>query len=98
MRGAITFTPQALQALIADAVAQGIRSYEAEKGGEVSYRQGVKLYGTWFVDAVEKGHLSGLRRGAGKNSKITYQKKDIEALRAAEIAETSNIIHTIHTK
>jgi hypothetical protein len=94
----MTFTQQALQMLIADAVAQGIRAYEAGKGGEVSYRQGVKLYGAWFADAVEKGHLSGLRRGAGKNSKIVYQKTDIEALRTAEIAETSKILHTIHTK
>lgn len=84
----MTFTQQALQMLIADAVAQGIRAYEAGKGGEVSYRQGVKLYGAWF----------GLRRGAGKNSKIVYQKTDIEALRTAEIAETSKILRTIHTK
>jgi hypothetical protein len=46
------------------------------------------------VDAVAKGHICGLRRGATKNSKIVYQVKDIEALRAKEIAETSNIIHT----
>ena len=84
--------------LIADAVAQGIRAYEAGKAGELSYRQAVKLYGTWFVDAVEKGHLSGLRRGAGKTSKIVFQTAEIEALRTAEIAETSKILHTIHTK
>lgn len=94
----MTFTPQALQMLIADAVAQGIRAYEAGKAGELSYRQAVKLYGTWFVDAVEKGHLSGLRRGAGKTSKIVFQAAEIEALRTAEIAETSKILHTIHTK
>ena len=60
----------------------------------MSFRQGVKVYGQWFVDAVAKGHICGLRRGATKNSKIVYQVKDIEALRAKEIAETSNIIHT----
>lgn len=85
-------TQQTLKEIIADAVSQGIRAYEASKGGEVSYRQGVKVYGTWFVDAVDRGHLRGLKRGAGRNSKIAYQVADIEALRAKEIAETSNII------
>lgn len=94
----MSFTPQALQMLIADAVAQGIRAYEAGKAGELSYRQAVKIYGSWFVDAVAKGHLSGLRRGAGKTSKIVFQAAEIEALRTAEIAETSKLIHTIHTK
>ena len=90
----ITLTHQMLNDIIADAVAQGIRTYEASKGGEMSFRQGVKVYGQWFVDAVAKGHICGLRRGATKHSKIVYQVKDIEALRAKEIAETSNIIHT----
>ena len=90
----ITLTQQTLQEIIANAVSQGIREYEAAKNGELSYRQGVKIYGQWFVNAVDKGHIRGLRRGAGKNSKITYQVKDIEALRTKEIAETSNIINT----
>jgi hypothetical protein len=90
----ITLTHQTLTEIIADAVAQGIRAYEASKGGEVSYRQGVKIYGQWFVDAVAKGHLQGLRRGAAANSKIVYQVRDIEALRTKEIAITSNIINT----
>lgn len=90
----ITLTRQMLNDIIADAVAQGIRTYEASRNGEVSYRQGVKIYGQWFVNAVEKDQIRGLRRGAKSNSKITYQVKDIEALRAKEIAETSNIIHT----
>ena len=90
----ITLTQQTLTEIIADAVAQGIRAYEASKGGEVSYRQGVKVYGQWFVDAVAKGNLQGLRRGAATNSKIVYQVKDIEALRTKEIALTSNILNT----
>lgn len=90
----ITLTPQTLTEIIADAVAQGIRAYEASKGGEVSYRQGVKIYGQWFADAVDKGHLQGLRRGAATNSKIVYQVSDIEALRTKEIAMTSNILNT----
>lgn len=90
----ITLTQQTLKEIIADAVSQGIRAYEASKGGEMSYRQGVRVYGSWFVDAVERGHLHGLRRGSGTNSKITYQVKDIEALRQREIAETSNILNT----
>jgi hypothetical protein len=83
-----------LKEIIADAVAQGIRAYEASKGGEVSYRQGVRVYGQWFADAVAKGRLQGLRRGATTNSKIVYQVKDIEALRTKEIALTSNILNT----
>lgn len=90
----ITLTPQGLKDIIADAVSQGIRAYEASKSGELSYRQGVKVYGRWFVTAVEKGQLQGRRRGAGTNSKITYRMVDIEALRAKEIAETSRIINT----
>lgn len=90
----ITLTPQMLKDIIADAVSQGIRAYEAGKGGEVSYRKGVQQYGQWFVDAVDKGHIRGLRRGDKKNSKITYQVKDIEALRAKEIADASRIINT----
>lgn len=89
----ITLTPQGLKDIIADAVSQGIRAYEASKGGELSYRQGVKIYGSWFVNAVDKGQIRGLRRGNKSNSKITYQTRDIEALRAKEIAETSNIIN-----
>lgn len=88
----ITLTTQMLNDIIRTAVSQGIRDYEAGKGGEVSYRKGVQMYGKWFVDAVEKGHLRGRRRGDKSNSKITYQVKDIEALRAKEIAESSNII------
>lgn len=90
----ITMTYTTLKEIIADAVAQGIRAYEASKGGEVSYRQGVKVYGQWFADAVAKGHLQGLRRGAATNSKIVYQVSDIEALRTKEIALTSNILNT----
>lgn len=90
----ITLTQQMLKDIIADAVSQGIRAYEASRNGECSYRQGVRNYGRWFVDAVERGHLQGLRRGAGSNSKIVYQIKDIEALRTREIAETSRILDT----
>lgn len=89
----ITLTPQMLNDIIRTAVSQGIRDYEASKGGEVSFRKGVQLYGQWFVDAVDKGLIRGLRRGVKSNSKITYQVKDIEALRAKEIAETSKIIN-----
>jgi hypothetical protein len=90
----ITLTHQTLTEIIADAVAQGIRAYEASKGGEVSYRQGVKIYGQWFVDAAAKGRVKGVRRGAATNSKITYQVRDIEAQRTKEAAETSNILNT----
>ena len=89
----ITLTTQMLNDIIRTAVSQGIRDYEASKGGEVSFRKGVQLYGQWFVDAVDKGLIRGLRRGEKSNSKITYQVKDIEALRAKEIAETSRIIN-----
>lgn len=95
----ITLTPQMLNDIIRTAVSQGIRDYESSKGGELSHSQAQKRYGQWFVNAVEKGHLHGLRRGGKSNSKITYQIKDIEALRAKEIAETSNIInYTNYTK
>lgn len=90
----ITLTHATLKQIIADAVAQGIRAYEASKGGEMSYRKGVQVYGKWFVDAVAKGKLHGLRRGATTNSKIAYQVADIEALRAKEIADTSDILNT----
>ena len=89
----ITLTTQMLNDIIRTAVSQGIRDYEASKGGEVSFRKGVQLYGQWFVDTVDKGLIRGLRRGEKSNSKITYQVKDIEALRAKEIAETSRIIN-----
>ncbi len=89
----ITLTTQMLNDIIRTAVSQGIRDYEASKGGEVSFRKGVQLYGQWFVDAVDKGLIRGLRRGAKSNSKIVYQIKDIEAQRAKEIAETSRIIN-----
>ena len=88
----ITLTHQALADIIADAVSQGIRNYEASKCGEVSYRKGVELYGQWFVNAVANNRIKGLRRGAKSNSKIAYQITDIEALRRKEIAETHNII------
>lgn len=90
----ITLTPQLLTDIIAEAVSQGIRAYEASKGGEISYRKGVQLYGKWFANAVEKDAIKGIRRGSKSNSKIVYQTKDIEALRAREIAETTNIINT----
>lgn len=90
----ITLTQQTLKDIIADAVSQGIRAYEASKGCEVSYRQAVKIYGQWFVDAAAKGHVKGVRRGAATNSKITYQVRDIEAQRTKEAAETSNILNT----
>ena len=89
----ITLTTQMLNDIIRTAVSQGIRDYEASKGGEVSFRKGVQLYGQWFVDAVDKGLIRGLRMGAKSNSKIVYQIKDIEAQRAKEIAETSKIIN-----
>ena len=89
----ITLTTQMLNAIIRTAVSQGIRDYEASKGGEASFRKGVQLYGQWFVDAVDKGLIRGLRRGAKRNSKITYQVKDFEAQRAKEKAETSKIIN-----
>lgn len=94
----ITLTPQMLSDIIASAVSQGIREYEASKGGEISLSQGVKRYGSWFADAVKKGEIRGLRRGGKSNSKIVYQIKDIEALRAKEIAETNRIITITHTK
>ena len=90
----ITLTQQTLKAIIAAAVSQGIRAYEASKGGEVSYRQAVKIYGQWFVDAAAKGRIKGVRRGAATNSKITYQVRDIEAQRTKEAAATSNILNT----
>lgn len=89
----ITLTPQMLSDIIRTAVSQGIRDYESSKAGEVSYRKGVQIYGQWFVDAVDKGLIRGLRRGAKSNSKIVYQISDIEAQRAKEIAETSRIIN-----
>lgn len=90
---AITLTPQMLNDIIRTAVSQGIRDYESSKGGEVSHNKAVQMYGSWFADAVDKGRLSGIRRGDKRNSKIVYQIRDIEALRAREIAETSNIIN-----
>ena len=89
----ITLTPQMLSDIIRTAVSQGIREYESSKAGEVSYRKGVQIYGQWFVDAVDKERIRGFRRGEKSNSKIVYQIKDIEALRAKEIAETSKIIN-----
>lgn len=88
----ITLTHQALADIIADAVSQGIRTYEASKCGEISYRKAVSIYGQWFVDAEKKGLIRGIRRGDKANSKITYQVADIEALRRKEIATTSRII------
>lgn len=94
----ITLTPQMLSDIIKTAVSQGIREYEASKGGEVSHNKALQMYGSWFADAVSKNLIRGVRRGGKKNSKITYQVKDIEALRAKEIAETSNIITPRNTK
>ena len=90
----ITLTHQALADIIADAVSQGIRTYELSKSGEISYRKAVSIYGQWFVDAERQGLIRGLRRGDKANSKIVYQVADIEALRRAEIAKTSRIIQT----
>ena len=90
----ITLTHQALADIIADAVSQGIRTYELSKSGEISYRKAVSIYGQWFVDAEKQGLIHGLRRGDKANSKIVYQVADIEALRRAEIAKTSRIIQT----
>ena len=90
----ITLTHQALADIIADAVQQGIRAYEAGKGGELSYRKAVSIYGQWFVEAERRGLIHGIRRGGKPNSKITYQVSDIEALRREEIAKTSRIIET----
>ena len=90
----ITLTPQMLSDIIKTAVSQGIREYEASKGGEVSHNKALQMYGSWFADAVKKDLLRGVRRGGKRNCKIVYQIKDIEALRAKEIAETSNIINT----
>lgn len=89
----ITLTPQMLNDIIATAVSQGIREYEASKGGEVSHSQAVRRYGNWFSDAVKNDRIRGVRRGSKSNSKIVYQVRDIEALRAKEIAETSKIIN-----
>ena len=88
----ITLTHQALADIIADAVAQGIRAYEAGKNGELSYRKAVSIYGQWFIDAERRGLIQGVRRGDKSNSKIVYQVADIEALRRKEIARTSQII------
>lgn len=90
----ITLTHQALADIIADAVSQGIRTYELSKSGEISYRKAVSIYGQWFVDVEKQGLIRGLRRGDKANSKIVYQVADIEALRRAEIAKTSRIIQT----
>lgn len=90
---AITLTPQMLNDIIRTAVSQGIRDYEASKGGEISHNKALQMYGTWFADAVARGRIKGIRRGDKRNSKIVYQVRDIEALRAKEIAETSNIIN-----
>ena len=90
----ITLTHQALADIIADAVSQGIRTYELSKSGEISYRKAVSLYGQWFVDVEKQGLIRGLRRGDKANSKIVYQVAEIEALRRKEIAKTSRIIET----
>ena len=90
----ITLTQQTLKDIIADAVSQGIRAYEASKGGELSYRQAVKIYGQWFVDAAAQGRVKGVRRGAATNSKIPYLVRDIEAQHTKEAAETSIILNT----
>ena len=90
----ITLTHQALADIIADAVSQGIRTYELSKSGEISYRKAVSIYGQWFVDVEKQGLIRGLRRGDKANSKIVYQVADIEALRRKEIAQTSRIIQT----
>ena len=94
----ITLTPQMLSDIIRTAVTQGIRDYEACKGGEVSHNKAVQMYGSWFADAVKAEKIKGIRRGDKRNSKITYQVRDIEALRAKEIAETSKIIEYTNTK
>ena len=91
----ITLTPQMLSDIIKTAVSQGIREYEASKGGEVSHNKALQMYGSWFADAVSKGLICGVKRGSKRNCKRVYQIADIEALRAKEIAETSNIIHQV---
>lgn len=88
----ITLTPQMLNDIIRTAVSQGIRDYESCKGGEISHNKALQIYGTWFADAVKAGKISCVRRGDKRNSKKTYQVKDIEALRAQEIAESARII------
>lgn len=56
--------------------------------GELSYRQAVKTYGTWFAAAVKGGRIRPARTG-GKHA---YKVTDILALRAAD--ETKAAIQT----
>lgn len=54
--------------------------------GDISYNQGRRVYGRWFIDAVKNGRISPVHVGNGANGKHTFRLTDILTLKAADEA------------
>jgi len=77
----IALTPSQLQALVAQAVEQGIAAYIAKRDEEqISQREAYRRWGRSRVDAlIKSGAIQGTRNGGSANSKKYYNAHDIAA-------------------
>lgn len=81
--------PSNLERIIATAAELGAtRALErvGQISGEVSERDAVRLYGSWFRHAVNDGRIMAHRTGNGRNSKKLYSVAAILSLRLTDEA------------
>jgi len=87
--------PQNLDKVIITAAQLGVALYLQQRGedaGEISERQAVKVYGTWFRRAVEQGRIRPHFSGDSKNSKKLYNVPEILALKASDQVQAQLIL------
>jgi len=54
--------------------------------GEISKKEALRIYGTYFRNAADQGRILPVRRGTASNSTKYFRVADILALRAADEA------------
>jgi hypothetical protein len=60
--------------------------------GEISERNALKVYGSWFRKAVADGRIRAHRNGCGRTSKKMYNVAEILALKASDTESATLII------
>jgi hypothetical protein len=80
------YTTEALTELIKATVSETLAA-TGHDSGEVSQSQAKRIFGRWFIDAMEAGRIRPISSGKGNTSTKWYSILEIRALRAADCLE-----------
>ena len=92
-------TNSIVEQLVSEAAKLGAAQIAEQLGltsGEISQKQALATYGTWFREAVRRGRLHPSRVGDGRNGKKSYRVVEIQELRTADLVRAELYLRDNH--